>query len=96
MMEIHESQNSLAKGTVLAFEFPSASDVVKICRRNQDSGEMELLQESKCTFHDCDSTVVMELTYIADADGQPDIHIRPFYGRENGRGKTKHNRKVLL
>ncbi len=73
MMEIHESQNSLAKGTVLAFEFPSASDVVKICRRNQDSGEMELIQEGKCTFHDCDSTVVMELTYIADADGQPDI-----------------------
>ena len=74
MMEIHHSQNSLAIGTVIAFDYPSPSDDIKICRKNQENGDLEYLFDAKCRFHDCDTTVMMELTYLADEFEQPDIH----------------------
>ena len=74
MMEIHNSQNSLAIGTVIAFDYPSPSDDIKICRKNQENGDLEYLFDAKCRFHDCDTTVMMELTYLADELEQPDIH----------------------
>ena len=74
MMEIYDSQNSLAIGTVIAFDYPSPSDDIKICRKNLENGDLEYLFDAKCSFHDCDTTVMMELTYLADEFEQPDIH----------------------
>ena len=74
MMEIYESQNSLAAGTVIAFEYPSASEDIKICRKDSENGDLEYLLDAKCRFHNCDTTVAMELTYLADESEQPDIH----------------------
>ena len=74
MMEIHDSRNSLATGTVMAFDYPSSSEDIKMCRKNLENGELEYMFDAKCRFHDCDTTVMMELTYLADEYEQPDIH----------------------
>lgn len=74
MMEIHATQNSLAIGTVIAFDYPSPSEDIKMCRKNQENGDLEYLFDAKCRFHDCDTTVMMELTYLADEYEQPDVH----------------------
>jgi hypothetical protein len=74
MMEIYDSHNSLTAGTVIAFDYPSSSEDIKMCRKNQENGNLEYLFDAKCRFHDCDTTVMMELTYLADECEQPDIH----------------------
>ena len=74
MMEIHDTRNSLAIGTVIAFTYPESSEEIKICRKDTENGNLEYLYDAKCRFHDCDTTVMMELTYLADEFEQPDIH----------------------
>lgn len=74
MMEVHHSQNSLAIGTVIAFDYPAPSEDIKMCRKNLENGDLEYLFDAKCRFHDCDTTVMMELTYLADEFEQPDIN----------------------
>ena len=74
MLEIHDSRNSLSIGTVVAFEYPSSSEDIKICSRNRENGEFEYLLDAKCRFHDCDTTVMMELVYPSDESGQPAIN----------------------
>ena len=73
MMEIHDTRNSLAIGTVIAFTYPESSEEIKICRKDTENGNLEYLYDAKCRFHDCDTTVMMELTYLADETEQPDI-----------------------
>lgn len=70
-MEVLETQNSLEKGIVFAFEYESPSDVVKICRMNEETYNIEFMYDARFRFLDYDSTVAFELTYLADADGQP-------------------------
>ena len=72
MLEVYKTDNSLDKGTILAFEFESQSDVVKICRRDEATDEIDYLYDAKFRFLDYDNTLAFELTYLADADGQPD------------------------
>lgn len=72
MLEIYESRNSIAKGIMLAFEYASGSDVMKICRKDGDTGDVTYLMDARFRFVDHDSTVIFELTYLADVNGQPD------------------------
>jgi hypothetical protein len=72
MMEIFDSHGSLAAGNVLAFDYVSGSDLVKIARKDQETGAMELIVEGRFRFLDYDSTVALELSYPADSEGQPD------------------------
>lgn len=72
MIEIFDSHGSLAAGNVLAFDYVSGSDLVKIARKDQETGTMELIVEGRFRFLDYDSTVALELSYPADSEGQPD------------------------
>ena len=72
MMEITDSRGSLAAGLVLAFDYVSDSDLVKIARKDPATGSMELIVEGRFRFLDYSSTVALELSYTADAEGQPD------------------------
>ena len=72
MIEIFDSHGSLAAGNVLAFDYVSGSDLVKIARKDQETGAMELIVEGRFRFLDYDSTVALELSYPADSEGQPD------------------------
>ena len=72
MMEIFDSRGSLAVGTVLAFDYVTDSDLVKIAKKDPETGSMELIVEGRFRFLDYDSTVALELSYTADAEGQPD------------------------
>lgn len=72
MIEIFDSHGSLAAGNVLAFDYVSGSDLVKIARKDQETGAMELIVEGRFRFLDYGSTVALELSYPADSEGQPD------------------------
>lgn len=72
MMEIFDSHGSLAAGNVLAFDYVSGSDLVKIARKDQETGVLELIVEGRFRFLDYESTVALELSYPADSEGQPD------------------------
>lgn len=72
MIQVYDTRNSLDAGVVIAFEYPDASDDVKMCRRDHE-GELEYLFDAKCRFYDCDTTLIMELDYLADQFGQPEI-----------------------
>ena len=73
MLVIKWSENSLEEGLVLAFEFLSNGDVVKICRKDPETGRIEYMMDAKFRFLDYKQTVALELTYKADAEGQPDV-----------------------
>ena len=83
MMEVYDTHNSLDIGVVLAFEYPSSSDDIKICRRDQESGDLEYILDAKCRFHDGDTTLVMALEYLADEKEQPDINGTPITKKYN-------------
>lgn len=72
MMEVRSTRNSLKVGTVLGFEYMSKNDVVRIGWRNPSTGILEDVVDAKYRFLDYDTTVALELTYLADEDGQPD------------------------
>ena len=74
MVEVSDSQNSLEPGIVLAFGYPSASDIIKICRRNAEDGGLEYLMDAKCRFYESETGLEMDLVYLADEEGQPDAH----------------------
>ena len=72
MLEVSESRGSFDVGTVLAFDYASDSDVVRIARKDQETESMKLLVEGRFRFLDYDSTVALELSYPADPEGKPD------------------------
>ena len=72
MMQIEESHNSLGEDIVIAFDFPTPTEDIKLCRKISDNFEFECIVEAKCRFIACDTTAVMELTYLADENEQPD------------------------
>lgn len=71
-MEVYKTHGSMQPGIVFAFEYRSKNDVVKICRRNEETDNIEFMYDAKFRFLDRNTTVAFELTYLADADGQPD------------------------
>ena len=71
MLEVHATRNSLPFGTVLAFEYLSKSDVVKIGLRDQSTGVLEHIVDAKYRFWTSEKTLAFELTYLADEEGQP-------------------------
>ena len=73
MLQIYASENSLEPNLVLAFEYMSTGDVVKICRKDPDIGRVVFMMDAKFRMLDYQTTVVLELTYAADAEGQPAV-----------------------
>lgn len=71
-MEVYKTHGSMQPGIVFAFEYRSKNDVVKICRFNEETYEIDFMYDARYKFLDYDTTVAFELTYLADADGQPD------------------------
>lgn len=73
MLQIYASENSLEPNLVLAFEYMSENDVVKICKKDPDTGKVAFIMDAKFRMLDYQTTVVLELTYAADAEGQPAV-----------------------
>ena len=91
MMEIFQTKNSLETGTVLAFEYASEGETLKMCRITEEGMRPEYVCDAKCRFLDRDTTFVMELTYPADENEQPDPQgtetVKRFLAEfENGHG----------
>lgn len=74
VIEVDETQNSLPVGTCLAFEYAIKSDVVKICRRSEQTNDLEYLYDAHFRFLQDDKVLEFELTYLADQNGAPDIN----------------------
>lgn len=74
VIEVDETQNSLPVGTCLAFEYAIKSDVVKICRKSEQTNDLEYLYDAHFRFLQDDKVLEFELTYLADQNGAPDIN----------------------
>ena len=74
VIEVDETQNSLPGGTCLAFEYDIKSDVVKICRKNEQTNDLEYLYDAHFRFLQDDKVLEFELTYLADQNGAPDVN----------------------
>ena len=74
VIEVDETQNSLPVGTCLAFEYAIKSDVVKICRRSEQTNDLEYLYDAHFRFLQDDKVLEFELTYLADQNGAPDVN----------------------
>lgn len=70
-IEVEDSRNSLANGTILTFRYGGVDDVVRICKGGLNNDEMEHIVDGKYAFVPYDSSVCMELTFPADKTGQP-------------------------
>ncbi len=70
-LEVEYSNNSLPDGTVLAFRYGGVDDVVRICKGGLDKDKMEHIVDGKYAFVPYNSSVCMELTFPADAAGNP-------------------------
>ena len=91
MMKVFNTKNSLEAGTVLAFEYASEGETLKMCRITEEGMRPEYVCDAKCRFLDRDTTFVMELTYPADENEQPDPQgtetVKRFLAEfENGHG----------
>ena len=73
-LEVDDTKNSLPEGTVLAFEYGSAGDIFKMCRYNPRTGLFEYLYDGHFRFLEDDETLELELTYLADQAGNPDVN----------------------
>lgn len=74
MVEVSDSQNSLELGIVLAFGYPTASEDIRICRRDEEGAGLEYIMDAKCRFYGSEAGLEMELVYLADENGQPYVH----------------------
>lgn len=74
VIEVDETQNSLPVGTCLAFEYAIKSDVVKICRKSEQTNDLEYLYDAHFRFLQDDKVLEFELTYLADQNGAPDVN----------------------
>ena len=70
-IEVSQTFNSLAEGTVLAFKYGGVDDKVKICKGSLYEGDIEYILEGRYAFVPYESTVALELTYPADENLQP-------------------------
>lgn len=70
-LEVEDSNNSLAEGTVLAFRYGGVDDVVRICKGGLNKYEMEHVVDGKYAFAEYGSSVCLELSFPADGVGQP-------------------------
>ena len=80
VLVVTDSHNCYDPGTVLAFKYGGVDDVVSFCKKNNPDGgsyhdnrpmDMEHIVDGKYRFVPSENTVILELSYETDSNGQP-------------------------